>query len=100
MPTWPSSIWIERMSLIQVNWNPNEKQLRTFGLVCAVVCVVLGALTLWRGSIAGIALQPARAREVSYVLWALAAVSSGLAWTMPKALLRPYQVATAVSLPI
>jgi intracellular septation protein A len=88
------------MSLIQVNWNPNEKQLRTFGLVCAVVCVVLGALTLWRGSIAGIELQPASARQLSYALWAVAVVSSGLAWTMPKALLRPYQAATAISLPI
>ena len=88
------------MSLIQVNWNPNEKQLRTFGLVCATVCVVLGALTLLRGSIAGIELQPARAHQVTYSLWAVAAVSSALAWTMPMVLLRPYQAATAISLPI
>jgi len=69
------------MSLIQANWKPNERQLRTFGLICGVVGAVLGVLTLWRGSIFGIGLEIARAREVSYFLFAAATICAVLALT-------------------
>ena len=88
------------MSLIQVNWKPNERQLRTFGLICGVVGAVLGVLTLWRGSIFGIGLEIARAREVSYFLFAAATICAVLALTKAGAFWPLYVLATAISLPI
>ena len=88
------------MSLIQVNWKPNEHQLRTFGLICGVVGAVLGVLTLWRGSIFGIELEIARAREVSYFLFAGATICVVLALTKARAFWPLYVLATAISLPI
>lgn len=88
------------MSLIQVNWKPNERQLRTFGLICGVVGAVLGVLTLWRGSIFGIELEIARAREVSYFLFAGATICVVFALTKARAFWPLYVLATAISLPI
>ena len=88
------------MSLIQVNWKPNEHQLRTFGLLCGVVGAVLGVLTLWRGSILGIELEIARAQQVSYFLFTAATICAVLALTKARALWPLYVLATAISLPI
>jgi len=88
------------MSLIQVNWKPNEGQLRTFGLICGLIGAVLGVSTLWRGSIFGIELEIARAREVSYLLLAGATVCVVFALTKARAFWPLYVLATAISLPI
>lgn len=34
--------------LIEVNWNPNRKELRNFGLVMLVCLILVGALLAWK----------------------------------------------------
>lgn len=88
------------MALIQVNWRPDERQLRTFGAIGAVALTVLGGLATWRGSLLGIQLEVATAQRVAYALWGAGALAAVLAWMAPRSLLPIYVIATAISLPI
>jgi hypothetical protein len=88
------------MSVITVDWNPNARQLRTFGVIAAVVSVALAAVTVWRGSILGMTLEHTKAQQVVYALTVIAAMCAVLAWTMPHVLRPLYVLATAISLPI
>ena len=88
------------MSLIKVDWNPNVRQLRTFGVIAAMVSVALAAVTLWRGSILGMTLEPTKAQLVVYGLIAIAAMCAVLSWTTPQMLRPLYVLATAISVPI
>lgn len=88
------------MALVEVNWNPQGRQLRTFGLAGAVVLGALGGLILWRRSFFGVAMEPGTARTVAIALWAVGGAFGLLAAALPKALLYPYVALTAASLPI
>jgi len=81
------------MSLVEVNWKPDKRQLRIFGLVgSAVFCALAGAAT-WksREGGAGIALIAS---------WAVIGVWTAMAVLAPRVLRPIYVLITAVSLPI
>ena len=47
------------MSLIKVDWNPNQKKLRQFGVGILIFAAVMGGHMLWRGRPAGRIVLPA-----------------------------------------
>ena len=88
------------MALIEINWRPNRRQLRTFGCAGAVVLAGLGAWTFFRHHLLGFGMSPGTARSVAVGLWIAAGHFLGFALAAPT-LLRPvYLALTVVSLPI
>lgn len=88
------------MALLEINWKPDSKLLRSFGLFGLGVLALLGALIWWRESFFGIRMQPGTAHIVAIVMFCAAGLFGLLALTAPKALLYPYVGLTAISLPI
>src|SRR5688572_10207936 len=88
------------MSLIAVEWNPDRRQLRSFGVICTILCLALGVWARFSHSVVWFAVTPGTAVRAANVLWIVAAACGGLAVVAP-ALLRPLYIAlTAISLPI
>jgi len=88
------------MALIEVNWNPPAKQLRSFGWICLVAFGAIGAWVRYRHSLFGFDFQAETAVAVSWVLWGIAALSAMLAAVAPKALRPLHVLLTAITLPI
>ena len=88
------------MALIAPDWNPAPRTLRGFGFVSLLFFGGLGAGTLWRGQLLGVAVEPATAQAVGIALGALGAISGVLAVIAPRALRAQYVILTAVTLPI
>lgn len=76
------------MALIKVDWNPNPKKLRQFGVGILIFAAVMGGLMLWRERPAGRIVLP-----TGFILGALT-----LAW--PAAGRRIYTVWMSVALVI
>ncbi len=88
------------MALIEVNWNPDRRQLRSFGGVCLVAFGAIGTWIFLKHTIVGFNLAERTAVTTAYILWATA-VLCGLLGTAAPPLLRPlYIVLSAISLPI
>ncbi len=88
------------MALLEVNWNPDRRELRSFGWIALGVFAALGTLVFIRRMLLGIHLDPAVAVGVAYALWTLALLCAVLALMAPR-MLRPLYVGLiAVSLPI
>jgi hypothetical protein len=88
------------MGMIEVNWNPPAKQLRSFGWICLVAFGALGAWLHYRQTLFGFEFQPDTAAMVARALWGIAAVSALLALVAPRALRPLHVLLTAISLPI
>lgn len=88
------------MGMIEVNWNPPAKQLRSFGWICLVAFGVLGTWLRYRQTLFGFEFQPDTAAMVARALWGIAAVSALLALVAPRALRPLHVLLTAISLPI
>ena len=86
--------------MMPVNWYPDRRQLRSFGLVCLVAFGALATWALVRESIFGLTLAPPTARTVALSLGALAALSALMALVAPAALRPLYVALMAVSVPI
>ena len=88
------------MALTEINWNPDRRHLRRFGLVALIVFATVGAWVFFRGSLFGFALGPGTANGTACVLWGGAALCAILATAAPS-LLRPlYLGLSLVGLPI
>jgi hypothetical protein len=88
------------MALIKVNWTPDQKQLRNFGIAGFFVFSLLGGLILWRKSIFGFALSDETASETAIGLIIAAFVCTILS-VMAPGLLRPFYLGlTLITLPI
>src|SRR5207247_10762630 len=88
------------MALVEINWRPERKQLRTFGLVGCVAFIFLAAWSYFRHRIFGIHLSQPNAFALAWVL-GLTGVICGVFAAVAPALLRPLYVAlTAITLPI
>ena len=88
------------MALIKVNWIPDNKQLRNFGMAGFFVFSLLGGLIIWRKSFFGFALTDETASTSSIALIAAAFVFFAFAMVAPG-LLRPFYLGlTLVTLPI
>ena len=86
--------------MMPVNWKPDRTQLASFGAVCALVGVALGAWVTFRHSILGIALSPGTAQTTAHALWIVAAACLALRWLAPSALWPLYCGLMALSVPI
>jgi hypothetical protein len=86
--------------MLKVNWNPDARQLRIFGLIACSACVGLGvSLYLSRGT-AGAHFEGGVATRLAGALWILS-VALGLFACFDAARLRPlYVLLTAITLPI
>ena len=69
--------------LVQLNLNPDAKQLRQFGFIALGAFAVIGAVVIWRGGLFGLEFREA-AVPVSYVLWGLGSISAFLSLVYPK----------------
>ena len=88
------------MALVQVNWHPDRRQLRGFGVISLIAFGGIGSWIHFKQSFMGFAIPAATAGPISYALWTLAALCLLLGLIAPQ-LLRPLFVGlTLVSLPI
>src|SRR5262249_5205563 len=87
------------MSLVQVNWKPDQKQLRGFGWIALVAFGLIGAWVSYK-HVFFVHMQPETAAIVAKVLWAVAGVCGVLAIAAPAALKPLYISLTVISLPI
>ncbi len=70
--------------LVQLHLDPNDKQLRQFGLVAIAALGVVGGLVWWKNGLFGLDFGD-HARTVSYALWATGALSALFSWVAPRA---------------
>lgn len=86
--------------MIQIDWKPQRRQLRTFGLVGTVAFGLLAGLTAWRGGLLGLTFPAGVACVATWVLAGLAGVCFALAVICPKGLWPLYIVLNILALPI
>ncbi len=76
------------MKLVEINWNPTDRQLRQFGMISLVALPLLGAL--WSG----------RNMTAMAVTAAIGAVLAVVGWLCPRGLKPVYIGLTLVTIPI
>jgi hypothetical protein len=77
------------MALLEINWNPNRRQLRQFAVIWVIFFALIGAYCLWAKDSA----------VAATIIWSVAAV--GLAGVVWPGILRPvYVVWMALATPI
>lgn len=81
--------------MIEINWHPDRRRLRGFGLAALVAFAGLGAWVWVRHSIFGFAIGDRAAETAAGVLWAMAGACGVLAAAAP-ACLRPLYVALSL----
>ncbi len=77
------------MALIDINWNPTPRELRTFGIVTLIGCAIVG-LVLWSYALV----------TAAKVIWGVGAVIFVLGLALPAAAKPIYLLLSAVSWPI
>ncbi len=88
------------MALIEVNWRPDRRRLRAFGLICFLAFALLGGWARWHHAVVVFRLSEGAAHAVARGLWVAGLVCLALAFVVP-AWLRPLHVGLSlVSLPI
>ena len=75
------------MKLVEINWNPSDKQLRQFGIICLVVLPLVGLLWSFGG-------------DVIAWLAGIGAVLAVLGLTYPQAIRPVFLLLMLVALPI
>lgn len=88
------------MAMIEVNWNPDRRQCRVFGLASLVVFGALGGWAFFRHSIFGFGLAAGAGQVTGLVLCLLGLACGVLALIAPRALRWLYVGLSAVTLPI
>ena len=92
------------MPLVEINWKPDQRHLRVFGLAGTVVFALLAAAATVKMTAQNAAVRPWQACELTAVLIGMMWAAIGI-WTLsaifrPKYLLPFYVVISTVSLPI
>lgn len=88
------------MALVQVNWKPEPKTLRSFGLICLVFFGGVGTWIHFRHGFLWFDFTAESAVPTARVLWGAAAACGLVGLVYPKALLPLYWLLTCISLPI
>jgi hypothetical protein len=88
------------MGLIAVNWKPDRRQLRWFGLFCVIGFGGIGTWIFFQQRLFGVEFVESTATVTAQVLWGLAGVCGLAALVLPVALGPLYVALTAISLPI
>jgi hypothetical protein len=88
------------MALIEINWNPDRKQLRSFAILWLVFFAFAGGLVAWRAGLLGGAAPPGANWTTPVILWGLAVVVSTVGLAFPAAIKPVYQLWMGASFPI
>jgi hypothetical protein len=88
------------MALIEINWNPGRKQLRSFAILWFVFFAFAGALVAWRTGLIRGAAAPGANWNAPAVLWVLAVLVSAVGLAFPAAIKPVYQLWMGASFPI
>lgn len=87
------------MALVEIDWKPTPKMLRSFGLIAIVGFGVLGALAYWQAFVFG-AMSAETGVPTAYVLWGLAAYCGLFGVVAPTVVKPVYLILTVVTFPI
>jgi hypothetical protein len=88
------------MSLIKINWTPDNKHLRTFAVGATLVCVALALQLNLKGVLFGIHLSGESARAGGWGLAVLAAACGASALFFPAAVKPLYLTLSVVTFPV
>ncbi len=88
------------MALIAVNWKPDLRQLRWFGLFCIIGFGGVGTWIFFQQHLFGMHMEETTATTTARVLWAVAGACGLLGFLWPAGLRPVYVMLTAISLPI
>ena len=88
------------MAVLEMDWKPTPKMLRTFGLLGLVIFSLLASIAWWKHRIAFFTLPDTAIEPTSYTLLGLAAYCGLFAAAYPKALYPLYVTLTVVFYPI
>ena len=88
------------MAMIEINWNPDRRELRRFGYVALIAFGAIGAWAFFRHGLFGFRFDDRASGVAGSILWALAAACGILAAGAPAALRPLYAGLTAIALPI
>lgn len=87
------------MSLISINWKPDNRQLRQFGFIGLVALGAVGAWIFFKHRF-WVDMTPATAAKTAYILWAIGAAFGLLAAAAPQMLKPVFLAMTIITLPI
>src|SRR5438093_6772993 len=87
------------MALIEINWNPDRKQLRQFAIMWFVFFVLAGTVIAWRKGLIGSG-PPTATWLVPQILWTLAVMVSAVGLAFPAAIRPVYLFWMGASFPI
>jgi hypothetical protein len=88
------------MALIEINWNPDHRQLRSFAILWLVFFSGAGAVVAWRAGLFGSAPPPGASWSTPVFLWGLAAFVAAVGLVFPAAIKPVYRLWMAASFPI
>jgi protein-S-isoprenylcysteine O-methyltransferase Ste14 len=88
------------MALLEIQWHPDGRQLRGFGLICVVVFVALGAWVRLTHTVFWLDIGPDTARRVTTGFWIAAAACGALGAVAPTMLRPLYLLLTVIGLPV
>jgi hypothetical protein len=87
------------MALLEIQWNPDRRQLRSFGLIAAVMCLLLGACAR-AGYVLAWPVPVETAARAATTFW-MAALACGTLAVVRPPMLRPlYLLLTLAGFPI
>ena len=88
------------MAVIEIDWNPSRKMLRTFGVIGLVVFLMLAAIVFFAHKIIFWSVALGAVTPLASVLAALGVVCGAAAMTVPKTLWPLYIFLTVVFYPV
>src|SRR6266446_6496229 len=88
------------MALIEINWNPDRRQLRSFAMLWFVFFAFAGAVVAWRAGLIRGAAPPGASWKEPALLWTFAVFVSGIGLAFPAAIKPVYLLWMAASFPI
>jgi hypothetical protein len=88
------------MALIEINWNPDRKQLRSFAIMWFVFFAFAGTLVAWRAGLIGGGRVPGASWSAPVILWTLGVLVSAVGAAFPAAIKPVYLFWMGASFPI
>lgn len=88
------------MGLHDINWQPDRRALRTFGVLAFLICAGLGTATLATHVLFGFELSAGAARRTAIITWILGAAAGTLAAAGPDRLRPVYVLLMVITFPI
>ena len=88
------------MALIEINWNPDRKQLRSFAIMWFILFAAAGTLVAWRAGLIGGVPAPAASWNAPVILWTLGVLVSAVGVVVPPAIKPIYLIWMGASFPI